>query len=65
VILDPSGQASHWLQAHLKAQGTNFEVVPMHSDRHALANTSAANAATWHSFAVLSCFASFWNANNS
>ncbi len=36
LILDPSGQASHWLQAHLKAQGTNFEVVPMHSDRHAL-----------------------------
>ena len=36
LILDPSGQASLWLQAHLKAQGINFEVVPMHSDRHAL-----------------------------
>ena len=36
LILDPSGQAARWLQGHLKAQGTNFEVVPMHSDRSAL-----------------------------
>lgn len=35
LILDPSGQASHWLQARLKAQGTSYEVVPMHSDRSA------------------------------
>ena len=33
LILDPSGQASRWLQARLKAKGTNYEVVQMHSDR--------------------------------
>ena len=39
LILDPSGQASHWLQTHLKAKGANHEVVPMHSDRCTLASS--------------------------
>ena len=33
LILDPSGQASRWLQARLKAKGTNYEVVQMHIER--------------------------------
>lgn len=41
LILDPSGQASLWLQARLKAKGTNYEVVQMHSDRSAAANQPA------------------------
>lgn len=42
LILDPSGQASHWLQARLKAKGTSYEVVQMHSDRSADANCLSA-----------------------
>ena len=38
LILDPSGQASGWLQARLKAKGSNYEVVQMHSDRSAVAD---------------------------
>ena len=34
LVIDPSGQSSKWLQAHLKAKGTNYEVVPMQSDRY-------------------------------
>ena len=35
LIIDPSGQSSIWLQAHLKAKAkdTNYEVVAMQSDR--------------------------------
>ena len=38
LILDPSGQASGWLQARLKAKGTNYETVQMHSNRSAAAD---------------------------
>lgn len=38
LILDPSGQASRWLQARLKARGANYEVVQMQSDRSAVAD---------------------------
>lgn len=50
LILDPSGQASLWLQARLKAKGTNHEVVQMHSDRSAAANLAAC------SFMPVFCF---------
>ena len=33
LIIDPSSQALQWLQAHLKASNTNFEIVKMQDDR--------------------------------
>ena len=51
LILDPSGQASPWLQARLKAKGTNYEVVQMHSDRSAAAATNL-HAVTCLSFVM-------------